>query len=198
MGACLADAALRRGHQVTIVSGPVGVDYPPDAQVIPVVTTDDMLREVNDRFGLHDGLIGAAAPCDYMPKRVSESKLTKDGSPLKLELVETADVVATAARNKRSDQWVVGFALETEDRRFRAVVKMQRKCCDLMVSNGPAAIDSPDNDVEILAADGLTIARAVGDKQVVADAILSSIHATLLTQPDTLAEQSVANEPRKQ
>lgn len=196
MGACLAEAALQQGHQVTVVSGPVAVDYPSGTDVVPVVTTDDMLREVTNRFGEHDGLIGAAAPCDYMPRRVSESKLAKDGSPLRLELIETADVVATAARNKRPDQWVVGFALETEDRRFRAIVKMQRKCCDLMVSNGPAAIDSTDNDVEVLAADGLTIARAVGDKQIVADAILSAIQATLLSSPEASGTELSAGESK--
>ncbi|GAB5402534.1 MAG: phosphopantothenoylcysteine decarboxylase [Aureliella sp.] len=180
MGACLAQAALSAGHDVTIVSGPVSVDYPAAAEVVSVVSTDDMLREVAERFPRHDGLIGAAAPCDYMPRRISETKIAKDGSPLELELIETPDVVASAARAKRGDQWVVGFALETEDRRFRAIVKMQKKCCDLMVSNGPAAIDSLTNDVEILASDGETIGSAVGDKSVVADAILAAIDNYLI------------------
>ncbi len=172
MGAALAEVALEQGHAVTVISGPVAIQYPSAATVVEVDTTDDMLAAVLDHFPRHDGLIGAAAPCDYMPRRVRSEKIAKDGQPLMLELVETVDIVAAAAQRKRADQWVVGFALETEDQRFRAIVKMQRKCCDLMVSNGPSAINALDNEVEIIAADGSTIAVVSGSKHVVAQAIL--------------------------
>ncbi len=172
MGVALAEAAIAQGHHVTVVSGPVAVEYPTAARVIAVDTTDDMLAAVLEHFPQHDGLIGAAAPCDYRPHRVHAGKIAKDGRPLTLELIETADVVATAAHSKHSHQWVVGFALETEDQRFRAIVKMQRKCCDMMVSNGPSAINATDNSVEIIAADGSTLAVASGSKREVADAIL--------------------------
>ena len=76
------------------------------------------------------------------------------GRDLFMKLVETADVVATLGQSKREDQWVVGFALETEDRRFRAIAKLERKHCDLMVSNGPRAIDAADNEVELIDPDG--------------------------------------------
>lgn len=174
MGAALAEAALGRGHAVTVVTGPVSIAYPAQAQVVQVDTTDEMLSAVLELFPQHQGLIGAAAPCDYMPHRVSSGKIAKDGRPLMLELIETADIVATAAQRKRPDQWVVGFALETEDQRFRAIVKMQRKCCDLMVSNGPSAINAATNDVEIIAADGTTIALASGSKRDVAEAIIQA------------------------
>jgi phosphopantothenoylcysteine decarboxylase/phosphopantothenate--cysteine ligase len=172
MGAALAEVATRRGHQVTVVSGPVAVEYPEAARVIRVDTTDEMLAAVLEHFPEHDGLIGAAAPCDYMPRRVSSGKIAKDGRPLMLELIETPDIVATAAQGKRPNQWVVGFALETEDQRFRAIVKMQRKCCDMMVSNGPSAINATDNEVEIIAADGTTLNVASGTKREVAEAII--------------------------
>ncbi len=172
MGAALAQAALNAGHEVTVVSGPVSIAYPAQARLIEVNTTDEMLHVVLEHFPEHDGLIGAAAPCDYMPHRISPEKIAKDGKPLTLELIETVDIVATAAQQKREHQWVVGFALETEDQRFRAIVKMQRKCCDLMVSNGPSAINSESNDVEILASNGTTIAHASGSKQMVAEAII--------------------------
>ncbi|MEZ6137502.1 MAG: phosphopantothenoylcysteine decarboxylase [Pirellulaceae bacterium] len=175
MGSALAQQALAHGHQVTVVSGPVQIEYPADARIIDVLTTDEMLAAVKEHFPQHDGLIGAAAPCDYMPRRVSSEKLSKDGNPLQLELIETPDVVATAALSKAAHQWVVGFALETEDQRFRAIVKMQRKCCDLMVSNGPSAINSLTNEVEILAADGSTVEHVLGTKLVVADAIIRAI-----------------------
>jgi phosphopantothenoylcysteine decarboxylase / phosphopantothenate---cysteine ligase len=175
MGSSLAASAVAAGHQVTIVTGPVNVDYPGQAKVVPVVTTSEMLETVQKLFPEHDGLIGAAAPCDYMPRRILTEKISKDGKPLQLELIETPDVVASVASKKRRDQWVVGFALETEDQRFRAIVKMQKKCCDMMVSNGPTAIDSELNDVEIIAADGTILCQIAGSKREVADAIIEAV-----------------------
>ncbi len=172
MGAALAEAALAQGHEVVVVTGPVQVEYPAAAEVVTVDTTAEMLAAVLAHFPDCQGMIGAAAPCDYMPHRVSSAKIAKSGDPLRLELIETPDIVAAAAQSKRPGQWVVGFALETEDQRFRAIAKMQRKCCDMMVSNGPAAINALTNDVEILAADGTTIAKVSGNKRAVADAII--------------------------
>jgi phosphopantothenoylcysteine decarboxylase/phosphopantothenate--cysteine ligase len=180
MGAALTDAALRMGHEVVVVSGPVAVDYPTGAEIIQVETTDEMLASATDHFAACDGLIGAAAPCDYMPRFIEQSKISKTGHPLVLELVETPDVVATLGQSKRSDQWVVGFALETEDRRFRATVKLQKKHCDLIVSNGPQAIDSMDNEVELLDPIGDVIAAITGDKKHVATELLFHIHDQLI------------------
>ena len=174
MGAALADSAIARGHEVVIVTGPVQVQYPSAAQLVEVDTTDEMLAAVLKHFPVCHGLIGAAAPCDYRPRKIRSDKITKSGQPIQLELIETPDIVATAAQKKLPHQWVVGFALETEDLRFRAIVKMQRKCCDMMVSNGASAINSLTNEVEILAADGTTIAYASGDKRTVANAIIQA------------------------
>lgn len=175
MGAALVDSAIASGHEVVVVTGPVQVQYSSAAQVVEVDTTDEMLKAVLKLFPSCDGLIGAAAPCDYMPRRISSDKITKSGQPIQLELIETPDVVAAVAQKKLRHQWVVGFALESEDLRFRAIVKMQRKCCDMMVSNGPSAINSLTNEVEILAADGATIAYASGDKRTVANAIIQAL-----------------------
>ncbi len=180
MGAALASAALKLGHEVVIVSGPVTVEYPQGATVIPVVTTDEMLAAATLAFENCDGAIGAAAPCDYMPRQFQPQKISKTGKPLTIELIETADVVATLGQNKRDDQWVVGFALETEDQRFRAIVKLERKHCDLMVSNGPNAIDSADNEVELLDPDGNVIEAIAGDKEYVAQRLLELIQQRLI------------------
>lgn len=180
MGAALAAAALELGHEVVVVSGPVEMEYPLSATVIPVVTTDEMLAACTEQFLDCDGMIGAAAPCDYKPMRVAEQKLAKNGEPLRLELWETPDIVATLSMNKQPHQWVVGFALETEDIRFRALAKMERKSCDLIVSNGPDAMNATDNEVEILDRRGAVLASAQGDKRVVASAILAVIERELI------------------
>lgn len=160
---------------MVVISGPVAVDYPAQAEVVRVVTTDEMLQAAVEIFRSCDGAIGAAAPCDYMPRVVESQKISKTGHPLTIELIETADVVATLGQGKRDDQWVVGFALETEDQRFRAIVKLERKHCDLMVSNGPSAIDALENQVELLDHDGNVLATIAGSKEDVARQLLNQI-----------------------
>ena len=180
MGVALTAAALELGHQVTVISGPVVVDYPEGATVVPVVTTDEMLQAAKSKFRECDGVIGAAAPCDYTPYTVRTQKISKTGQPLMIELIETPDVVASLGQCKRDDQWVVGFALETEDQRFRAIVKLERKHCDLMVSNGPSAIDAATNDVELLNPAGDVLASIHGSKAHVAQQLLAEIDARLI------------------
>lgn len=182
MGSALAAAALAAGHEVTVVSGPVEVEYPPAARVVPVVSTEEMLRATAAAFEHCDGLIGAAAPCDYRPVRVEPGKIAKTGEPLELRLVETDDVVATVGAVK-GHRWVVGFALEAEDHRLRALAKLERKHCDLMVSNGVAAMNSTDNEVEILTPDGQVVGRFAGPKDLVAQGILNVIGERLITKP---------------
>ena len=142
MGKALAEAALDEGHEVTIVSGPVDIAYPAAARVINVISTEEMLAACRPILPQCDGLIGVAAPSDYRPVMVAPSKIAKTGEPLVLNLVETADVVATLGATK-TRQWLVGFALETEDHRLRALAKLEKKHCDLMVLNGPEAMHSP-------------------------------------------------------
>jgi len=168
MGRAVADAALEAGHHVVIISGPVDVNYPPAAEVHSVVSTEEMLAACQRLFPDCDGLIGIAAPCDYRPVKVEEQKIKKTGEPLWLHLVETPDIVATIAAAKRPGQWVVGFALETEDQRFRAITKMQKKSCDLMVLNGAGAIGAAENSVEVLDPPGSVVAAISGEKEVVA------------------------------
>ena len=179
MGAGLAKAAIELGHEVVVVSGPVEVKYPPDATIIPVVSTEEMLSAARDAFADCAGLIGAAAPCDYRPVRVEDSKIAKTGEPLELRLVETEDVVATLASAK-GERWVVGFALETEDHRLRALAKLERKHCDLMVSNGAEAMHSLTNDVEVLTPAGEVVAKLAGPKDDVARGILRVVQSRLI------------------
>jgi phosphopantothenoylcysteine decarboxylase/phosphopantothenate--cysteine ligase len=180
MGRALAEAALALGHEVVIVSGPVAIEYPRAAEVHSVITTDDLRAACQRIFPTCDGAIGAAAPCDYMPRKVADHKLAKTGEPLRLELVETPDVMATLGAAKRPGQWLVGFALETDDQRFRALTKLIKKSCDLIVLNGPSAIDAADNQVEVLDASGSVVASASGAKSDVAREILQVIQHSLI------------------
>lgn len=180
MGKALAEAMLAAGHQVVIVSGPVEVAYPPAAEVTSVVSTEEMLARCRELFPACDGLIGVAAPCDYRPVRVAEGKIQKTGQPLELHLIETPDVVATLGAEKKPAQWLVGFALETDDQRLRALAKLEKKSCDLMVLNGPQAMNAPTNEVELLDKQGQVIAAFRGSKEDVARGIVGVIAERLI------------------
>ena len=182
MGAALAEAAVEAGHQVTVVSGPVEVAYPAGSEVIPVVSTDEMLTAALKVFPHCDGLIAVAAPCDYRPATVAPHKIHKSGSGLRLELVETPDIVAALAAEK-AQQWLVAFALETEDRHLRAMRKLEAKSCDLIVVNGPAAIDATDTHLEILGKEGQLLGGFSGPKGAVARDIFALIQRQLIDPP---------------
>ena len=180
MGSAVATAALDRGHEVTIVSGPVNLTYPADATVIPVISTQEMFDACVQLFPDFSGAIGVAAPCDYKPLIVSPDKISKTGEPLALELHETRDIIAHLGANKRPDQWVVGFALETHDERFRALAKMEAKCCDMIVLNRPEAMQSDRNAVELFGASGSCLATVSGPKLDVAMELLKHIESELI------------------
>ncbi len=185
MGKALAEAALALGHEVVIVSGPVEVEYPTLARVVRVISTEDLLVVAAREFDRCDGLIGAAAPCDYRPVRVEDHKIAKTGHPVDLHLIETEDVVATLG-DRKGPRWVVGFALETEDHRLRALAKLERKHCDLVVSNGAEAISSIDNNVEVIAPDGQVLATLAGTKEEVATGIMQLIDEQLIASTHNL------------
>jgi phosphopantothenoylcysteine decarboxylase/phosphopantothenate--cysteine ligase len=180
MGAALAQAAIDAGHHVRIVSGPVHEKYPDHAEVIRVVSTEEMLAACQEIFPDCDGLIAVAAPCDYRPATVAPQKIRKTGDSLHVELVETPDIVAALAKKKKSNQWLVAFALETEDQHLRAMKKMERKQCDLMILNGPTAINSTTTSIELLAKDGKLLGTHSGDKNEIAKIILETMDRFLI------------------
>jgi phosphopantothenoylcysteine decarboxylase / phosphopantothenate---cysteine ligase len=180
MGRSLAQAALELGYQVVIITGPVEIEYPTRAEVVPVISTEELLEACQRTFPTCDGTIAAAAPCDYRPVRIAAQKITKTGSPIELQMVETPDVVAALGSTKRIDQWIVGFALETEDQRLRALAKLEKKSCDLMVLNGPEAMNSKRNQVEIIDRRGNLIDALAGPKEEVARGILQVVQKRLI------------------
>ncbi len=179
MGKALAEAALQAGHELVIVSGPVEVRYPQAAKVLQVVSTEEMLDACLHLFPQCDGLIAAAAPCDYRPKVVAAQKIRKTGGMLDVQFVETPDIVAKLG-SIRTSQWMVAFALESEDLRMRAMQKLERKKCDLIVVNGPAAMCAADTKVEVIDARGEVLAAVAGSKLHVAKALLRVIERRLM------------------
>jgi len=181
MGSALAWAVLAAGHEAIVVTGPVDATYPPEAEVTRVVSTEEMRDACLAAFPTCHGLIAAAAPCDYRPVEVASRKLPKNGRPLVVEFVETPDIVAALAERKES-RWIVAFALETHDHHARAMDKLRRKQCELIVVNGPTAIDSPETSLDVLDKDGQVAASIAGDKIRAAEQLFALIADRLLAR----------------
>jgi phosphopantothenoylcysteine decarboxylase/phosphopantothenate--cysteine ligase len=179
MAKALAEAALARGHGVTIVSGPVQVAYPRKARVIPVVTTAEMLAACRSAVAGVDGVIAAAAPCDFEPVRRAPGKIPRTGTGLTLKLAPTTDVIATLARQRRPGQWFVAFALEPGADPRRACAKITAKNCDLIVVNDVSALESAQNAVAVYDAHHALVGAKRASKRAVAGWLLRLIEQRL-------------------
>ncbi|MCA9048414.1 MAG: phosphopantothenoylcysteine decarboxylase [Planctomycetaceae bacterium] len=178
MGYSVARAALKAGHQVVLVTGPVDLPAPADAEIHRIETTDELRQCCLSLFPKCDGVIATAAVCDYRPKQRIHGKITKTGAPMVLELVETSDVLAELGRDKQH-RWVVGFALESQDPRNNAMRKLRMKHCDCIVLNDTSAISAPDNDVEILSPEAETMASFRGPKETIAEQLIEFIETRI-------------------
>lgn len=174
MGYALAEACLKQGHQVTLVSGPVDLKPPVGVLLKSVMTTAEMLQACQETFSTCDGVIAAAAVCDYRPKERITGKLSKTGDPVSIEMIETDDVLASLGKQK-TNQWILGFALEAQNPRENALQKLRRKNCDWIVLNAPTAIASESNSVELLGVDGETIKSFEGLKTDIAQQLVATI-----------------------
>lgn len=174
MGCELAKAALDAGHEVLLVCGPMVVEPPGGCEVHAVETTEEMNEVCLRHFPDCDGVIAAAAVCDYAPTKRIDGKIGKTGEPLVIELIETVDILAGLGRRKEH-RWSVGFALESRDARARAMKKLQNKNCDAIVLNRPAAIGAETNDVELIDKTGTKVAKWTGGKDDVAAQLLAWI-----------------------
>ncbi|GBC82224.1 Coenzyme A biosynthesis bifunctional protein CoaBC [bacterium HR10] len=141
MGYALAHAALARGAQVTLISGPTTLAPPPDAQVILVRRAEEMYRAVLAHMEAATVIIKAAAVADYRPKAFSPTKLKKTGADLTLALERTPDILAEVGRRKGS-RLLVGFAAETEAHLEHGRQKLLQKNLDLIFINDAASAET--------------------------------------------------------
>lgn len=178
MGYAVAAAAIACDWEVDLVTGPVDLAPPEGCHVVNVVTTSQMRDAALTAFERCDGVIAAAAVCDYRPKERVSGKLSKTGGPVSLEMIETDDVLAELG-SRKGERWVVGFALEARNPRENALQKLRRKNCDWIVLNAPSAIGAETNEVELLAPSGEPVAAWSGAKPAVAASLISwlSCHA---------------------
>lgn len=174
MAAALASAAIAKGHNVTIVSGPVSVRYPSKARVNSVITTGEMLKKSLALLPRVDGVIATAAPCDFEPKQRQKGKLPRQRG-LALELKPTRDIIATLARQAKPTQWMVAFALEPDGDPAKALKKITAKKCDLIVLNDLTALDTTTTAVTVYDHSHKLVGQQAGTKASVARWLLKLI-----------------------
>jgi phosphopantothenoylcysteine decarboxylase/phosphopantothenate--cysteine ligase len=178
MGYAVAEAAVRRGARVILVSGPTSLEAPPGVERIDVRTADEMHRAVLDKVANCSIAIFAAAVSDYRPVEPNGQKIKRNSDSFTLSLEPTPDILASVARGK-GERFVVGFAAETDHVAENARKKLASKNADLIVANDVSAegagFDHDTNIVTLFARDGRELALPRMSKSEVAQRILDEV-----------------------
>ncbi|MBO4378454.1 MAG: bifunctional phosphopantothenoylcysteine decarboxylase/phosphopantothenate--cysteine ligase CoaBC, partial [Clostridia bacterium] len=179
MGYAIAEAAQKRGAQVTLVSGPVSIAVPGGVALVSVQSTEDLLERMTELAPQQDIVIQAAAPADYRAETVAPQKMKKKGDKgLTLNLVPTPDVARAVGEMKREGQTLVGFAAETENLTDNAQKKLDSKNLDMIVANDvtkPGAGFDVDTNIAMLITRGGQTELPLMSKRALADAILDRV-----------------------
>ncbi len=184
MGYAIAEAAAAAGARVVLVSGPVALAAPVGVEVVPVKTARDMLAAASSVFPAADAAIFAAAVADLRPANPADRKLKKgrdDAALANVPLTENPDILATLAAGKRPDQYVVGFAAETNDVLMNAHAKLQKKNADMIVANqvGDGLAFGTDNNEVWLVTEGDDVLLPLMSKRAVAERLVEVVAAHL-------------------
>lgn len=186
MGYALARVAARRGHIVTLISGPVALRPPAKVSFVAVMTADEMLAAVKRCLTRCDALIMAAAVADWRPRRVSAQKIKKATGYRLLRLEPTPDILKQL-RSKKGRRVFIGFAAETEKMLAGARRKLMEKGLDLIVANDVSRRDSgfevDTNRVTLMEAGGGVKALPIMTKMKVAARILAWLEARAGQRP---------------
>lgn len=134
MGYAIARAAVEAGWTVDLVSGPTHLEEPPETVLYPVTTGEEMFHQVDALFDACDVLVMTAAIVDFRPKRPLERKEKKGSAQLSVEMEPVVDILKTVTARK-ADQFVVGFAAETDNLEAYARSKLEEKNLDLIAAN---------------------------------------------------------------
>lgn len=142
MGYALAKQASRMGAEVTLVSGPSQLKAPLNTTLINVTSSQDMANVILAQAPNFDYIIMSAAVADYRPQNVASQKIKKHDQTLTVNLEKTTDILATLGQQKKANQILCGFAMETENLIENASLKLEKKNCDMIVANSIAQKDA--------------------------------------------------------
>ena len=178
MGYAIARTCVRRGADVTLVSGPSALKPPEFVNVISVKSAKDMFDAVTGIAKEQDIIIKAAAVADYRPKHVSTEKVKKQDGTLTLEMERTDDILAYLGEHKREGQFLCGFAMETENLLENSRKKLAKKHLDMVVANSlrvQGAGFGGDTNVVTIITDNEEVSLGKMSKEETASHILDKI-----------------------
>ena len=136
MGFEIAKNILNRGGKVTLITGPTKLDLEHDnLELLKIKSANEMLSTVQENWKNCDLGVFAAAVADYRPKNIADQKIKKKDDNINIELVKNPDILSWAGENKKDNQVLVGFALETNDLIDNATSKLKRKNLDFIIAN---------------------------------------------------------------
>jgi phosphopantothenoylcysteine decarboxylase / phosphopantothenate---cysteine ligase len=136
MGFAIAEQLAKLGAQVTLVAGPTTLSVSqPGIRRINVTSAEDMFKACTSHFAEAHITVMSAAVADYRPESIADQKIKKNSAAMAIDLVKTVDILAELGKQKRPEQLLVGFALETQNEESNAVDKLKRKNLDFIVLN---------------------------------------------------------------
>ena len=178
MGYAIAQAAARRGAQVTLVSGPVALKRLPYVETVDVVSAQEMFEAVTARAAEQDILIKAAAVADYRPMMVAEDKMKKSDDALSIPLERTQDILGWLGQHRQPGQFLCGFSMETQNMVENSRKKLEKKQVDMIAANNlkveGAGFGVDTNLLTLITKDGLDELPLV-TKEEAADLLLDRI-----------------------
>lgn len=179
MGYALAAEAVKRGAEVVLISGPVALEVPKGLTLRKVTSAQDMLQACTEEFESSHVVVMAAAVADYRPDKAETSKIKKTGHQPVLQLTENPDIIKTLASRRLAGQFIVGFALETDDEVQNAMKKIDSKGLDAIVLNSlndrGAGFGTDTNKVTMIHRSGSSLITKLESKEVIASRVFDFI-----------------------
>lgn len=178
MGYEIAKAAMLRGADVTLVSGQTSLTPPMFVDTIPVRSAADMYEAVMEKKDEQDIIIKAAAVADYTPSHVSQEKMKKKDGEMSIELTRTKDILKTLGEQRRDDQFLCGFSMETQNMLENSRAKLKKKQIDMIVANNlkeKGAGFQTDTNIVTFITENEEVPLPMMTKEEVANALLDFI-----------------------
>ena len=180
MGFALAEICLAKAWEVTLICGPTNLDLAhPNLTIIPVFSAEEMLLAVQENWEKKDIGIFSAAVSDYRPEKLESQKIKKTEKTINLQLLKNPDIISWASENRGAKQFVVGFALETNNALENALHKLESKKMDMIVLNSledkEAGFKKDTNKITILDKSKRKYDFPVKNKREVANDIIDTI-----------------------
>ena len=177
MGMALAHASIQAGAKTTLIVGSISIGLEKRAEIIEVISAEEMYQAVMKRIESQDLFISCAAVADFRPKKVSKNKIKKNNQSMSIELIENRDILASVCQlNKKPI--CIGFAAETENFIENAKIKLKHKRCDAIllndISNTEIGLNSDENELHLITINNSYKIKQ-NTKQIVAEKIINKL-----------------------